>query len=73
MPISGKTTLAWLDHRIRSAANREQQVQRHGGSCLLDLERLLYLLYLRYLQSRYPDLAACGATDPQAWLVRSGP
>jgi len=69
MPISGKTTLAWLDHRIRSAANREQQVQRRW-SCLLDLERLLYL---RYLQSRYPDLAACGATDPQAWLVRSGP
>lgn len=69
MPISGKTTLAWLDHRIRSAANREQQVQRRW-SCLLHLERLLYL---RYLQSRYPDLAACGATDPQAWLVRSGP
>lgn len=70
MPTSGKTTLAWLDHRIRSAANREQQVLRHGWCCLLDLERLLYL---RYLQSRYPDLAACAATDPQAWLVRSGP
>ena len=47
--------LARLDHRIRSATNREQQVERHGYSRLLDLERLLHLLRLL---SRYPDLAA---------------
>ncbi len=50
--------LARLDQRIRSATNRERQVQRHGYSRLLDLERLLYLLRLL---SRYPDLAT---TDP---------
>lgn len=47
--------LARLDQRIRSATNRERQVQRHGYSGLLDLERLLYLLRLL---SRFPDLAA---------------
>ncbi len=47
--------LARLDQRIRSATNRERQVQRHGYSRLLDLERLLHLLRLL---SRYPDLAA---------------
>ncbi len=50
--------LTRLDQRIRSATNRERQVQRHGYSRLLDLERLLYLLRLL---SRYPDLAT---TDP---------
>ncbi len=50
--------LARLDQRIRSATNRERQVQRHGYSRLLDLERLLHLLRLL---SRYPDLAT---TDP---------
>lgn len=34
--------LARLDQRIRSATNRERQVQRHGYSRLLDLERLLH-------------------------------
>ena len=47
--------LARLDHRIRSATNREKHFERHGYSRLLDLERLLYLLRLL---SRFPDLAA---------------
>lgn len=34
--------LAALDRRIRSATNRGRQVQRHGYSHLLDLERLLH-------------------------------
>jgi predicted kinase len=50
--------LAALDRRIRSATNRERQLQRHGYSRLLDLERLLYLIRLL---STWPDLAA---TDP---------
>ncbi|MEA5390299.1 AAA family ATPase [Cyanobium gracile UHCC 0139] len=50
--------LAGLDRRIRSATNRERQVQRHGYSRLLDLERLLHLIRLL---STWPDLAA---SDP---------
>ena len=50
--------LAGLDRRIRAASNRERQLQRHGYSRLLDLERLLYLLKLL---STWPDLAA---SDP---------
>ncbi len=34
--------LARLDQRIYSATNRERQLQRHGYSRLLDLERLLH-------------------------------
>jgi predicted kinase len=45
--------LARLDHRIRSARNRERRFALHGYSRLLDLERLLYLLRLL---SEYPDL-----------------
>ncbi|NDG74811.1 MAG: ATP-binding protein [Synechococcaceae bacterium WB8_1B_136] len=47
--------LARLDHRIRSARNRESRFALHGYSRLLDLERLLYLLRLL---SAFPDLAA---------------
>lgn len=50
--------LGRLDHRIRSACNRENRFVLHGYSRLLDLERLLYLIQLL---SRYPDL---GASDP---------
>jgi predicted kinase len=50
--------LAALDRRVRSATNRERQVQRHGYSRLLDLERLLFLVRLL---STWPDLAA---SDP---------
>ena len=45
--------LARLDHRIRSARNRERRFALHGYSRLLDLERLLYLLRLL---SQHPDL-----------------
>ena len=47
--------LARLDHRIRSARNRENRFALHGYSRLLDLERLLYLLRLL---SSVPDLSA---------------
>jgi predicted kinase len=47
--------LARLDHRIRSACNRENRFALHGYSRLLDLERLLYLLRLL---SAYPNLSA---------------
>jgi predicted kinase len=47
--------LTRLDHRIRSARNREKRFQLHGYSRLLDLERLLYLLRLL---STYPGLSA---------------
>jgi predicted kinase len=47
--------LARLDHRIRSARNREKHFALHGYSRLLDLERLLYLLRLL---STYPELSA---------------
>jgi len=50
--------LARLDHRIRSACNRERRFAVHGYSRLLDLERLLYLLQLL---SRVPELSA---SDP---------
>ena len=50
--------LARLDHRIRSARNREQRFALHRHSRLLDLERLLHLLRLL---STYPALSA---TDP---------
>ena len=50
--------LARLDHRIRSARNREKRFQLYGYSRLLDLERLLHLIRLL---STWPDLAA---TDP---------
>ncbi len=47
--------LARLDHRIRSAHNRESRFALHGYTRLLDLERLLYLLRLL---STYPGLSA---------------
>ena len=47
-----------LDHRIRSACNRENRFALHGYSRLLDVERLLYVLRLI---SSYPDL---DAADP---------
>ncbi len=47
--------LARLDHRIRSALNRENRFELHGYSRLLDLERLLHLLRLL---STYPGLSA---------------
>ena len=47
-----------LDTRIRAATNRERNLQRHGYSNLLDLERLLYLIRLL---AAYPDLEA---SDP---------
>ena len=47
--------LARLDHRIRSARNRERRFVLHGYSRLLDLERLLYLLRLL---TTVPDLSA---------------
>ena len=47
--------LARLDHRVRSARNRENRFELHGYSWLLDLERLLYLLRLL---STYPGLSA---------------
>ena len=50
--------LARLDHRIRSARNRENRFALHGYSRLLDVERLLYLLRLL---ATYPDL---DAADP---------
>ena len=47
--------LARLDHRIRSARNREKRFQLHGYSRLLDLERLLHLLRLL---TTFPELSA---------------
>ncbi|WP_398330967.1 AAA family ATPase [Vulcanococcus sp.] len=47
--------LARLDHRIRSARNRENRFALHGYSRLLDVERLLYLLRLL---TTYPELEA---------------
>ncbi|MFO0138263.1 MAG: AAA family ATPase, partial [Cyanobacteriota bacterium] len=47
--------LVRLDHRIRSARNREKRFQLHGYSRLLDLERLLHLLRLL---TTYPELSA---------------
>ncbi len=47
--------LAALDRRIRSARARENKLQLHGYSRLLDLERLLYLIRLL---SRFPALEA---------------
>ena len=47
--------LARLDHRIRSACNREHRFALHGYSRLLDLERLLYLMRLL---STIPELSA---------------
>jgi predicted kinase len=47
--------LARLDHRIRSARNREKRFALHGYSRLLDLERLLQLLRLLIT---YPELSA---------------
>ena len=47
--------LARLDHRIRSARNREKHFQLHGYSRLLDQERLLHLLRLL---TTYPELSA---------------
>jgi predicted kinase len=46
---------ARLDHRIRSARNREKRFVLHGYSRLLDLERLLHLLRLL---TTYPELSA---------------
>jgi hypothetical protein len=50
--------LGRLDHRIRSARNRENRFALHGYSRLLDLERLLHLLRLL---STFPGL---DASDP---------
>ena len=47
--------LTRLNHRIRSARNRERRFAVHGYSRLLDLERLLHLLRLL---STYPELSA---------------
>jgi hypothetical protein len=47
--------LARLNHRIRSARNRERRFDLHGYSRLLDLERLLSLLRLLSL---HPELTA---------------
>ena len=47
--------LARLDHRIRSARNRERRFELHGYSRLLDLERLLHLLRLLI---NHPGLSA---------------
>ena len=47
--------LTRLDHRIRSARNRERRFELHGYSRLLDLERLLYLLRLLIT---YPELSS---------------
>jgi predicted kinase len=47
--------LARLDHRIRSARNREKRFALHGYSRLLDLERLLHLLRLL---TTYPEISA---------------
>ncbi len=47
--------LAALDKRIRSARARENKLQLHGYSRLLDLERLLFLIRLL---SSFPDLEA---------------
>ncbi|MFN6339745.1 MAG: AAA family ATPase [Cyanobacteriota bacterium] len=46
--------LARLDHRVRSARNRENRFALHGYSRLLDLERLLHLLRLL---GTHPDLS----------------
>jgi predicted kinase len=46
--------LSRLNRRISAACNRQQQLQLHGHSRLLDLERLLYLLKLL---ADHPDLA----------------
>jgi predicted kinase len=54
--------LTRLDHRIRSARNRERRFALHGYSRLLDLERLLHLLRLLSL---YPELSAA---DPATRL-----
>jgi predicted kinase len=50
--------LGRLDHRIRSARNRERHFALHGYSRLLDLERLLYLLRLL---TAFPDLDGADA------------
>ena len=47
--------LARLEHRIRSARNREKRFTLHGYSRLLDLERLLHLVRLL---STYPELSS---------------
>ncbi len=47
--------LARLEHRIRSARNREKRFSLHGYSRLLDLERLLHLVRLL---STYPELSS---------------
>ena len=49
--------LAQLRRRISAACNRQSQLQLHGHSRLLDLERLLYLIKLL---ADHPDL---GTTD----------
>ena len=46
--------LAQLRRRISAACNRQSQLQLHGHSRLLDLERLLYLIKLL---ADHPDLA----------------
>ena len=55
LPAVLRAELAGLERRIRAGINRDRQIQRHGYSRLLDLERLLYLIRLL---STWPDLAA---------------
>jgi predicted kinase len=49
-----RSELARLNRRISAACNRQHQLQLHGHSRLLDLERLLYL---QKLLADHPDLA----------------
>lgn len=49
-----RSELSRLNRRISAACNRQQQLQLHGHSRLLDLERLVYLLKLL---ADHPDLA----------------
>ena len=49
-----RSELSRLNRRISAACNRQQQLQLHGHSRLLDLERLLYLLQAA---GDHPDLA----------------
>ncbi|MFM7360781.1 MAG: AAA family ATPase [Cyanobium sp.] len=49
-----RSEISRLNRRISAACNRQQQLQLHGHSRLLDLERLLHLLRLL---ADHPDLA----------------
>jgi predicted kinase len=56
--------LARLDHRIRSARNREKRFSLHGYSQLLDLERLLYLVRLL---GTVPELSVADPAPAPSW------